>query len=113
MSSMFLVVYTSAHLIGAVSYPLPEKICEQVRDEWAKLYDDYTFACEEHAVRAKVQVSISERERLESDCQILYGGMKNCRQLPNGDVEMHTPWLPSGKREFTTIKFKDRLKDQP
>jgi len=39
--------------------------------------------------------------------------MKNCRQLPNGDVEMHTPWLPSGKREFTTIKFKDRLKDQP
>jgi|tagenome__1003787_1003787.scaffolds.fasta_scaffold20987367_8 hypothetical protein len=48
MSSMFLVVYTSAHLIGAVSYPLPEKICEQVRDEWAKLYDDYTFACEEH-----------------------------------------------------------------
>ncbi|UPJ97415.1 hypothetical protein [Bradyrhizobium sp. 172] len=58
-------------LIAAVNYPLPEKICEQVRDEWAKLYDDYTFACEEHAVRPKVQVSISERKRLASDCQTL------------------------------------------
>ncbi|MBR1332821.1 hypothetical protein [Bradyrhizobium ottawaense] len=115
MSSTFLVVYTSAHLIGAVSYPLPEKICEQVRDLSSAVYEDHTFVCERQATRPKVQANIDteHRARFESDCWTLYGGMKNCRQLPNGDVEMHTPWMPSGRRIFSTIKFKDRLKDRP
>lgn len=113
MSSMFLVVYTSAHLIGAVSYPLPVKVCEQYREETSQFYPEYTFACEEHALRPKVQASIPERERFESDCRTLYGGMKNCVQLPNGDVQTHTGFMPNGRRIFTTIKFKDRLKDRP
>lgn len=113
MSSMFLVVYTSAHLIGAVSYPLPQQVCEQYRDDKAPFYGEYTFRCEAHAVRPQVQVSIPERERFESDCQTLHGGMKNCRQLPNGDVEMHSPRNMDGSIKFTIIKFKDRLKNKP
>jgi len=54
---MFLVVYTSAHLIGAVSKPLTERQCARARDFWvaqrveetAQRPDDpqYTFACEQ------------------------------------------------------------------
>lgn len=122
---MFLVTYTAAHLIGAVSLPLTEKLCEQAREMWVstkqavidgKLDGEiagYTFECERYTVRPKVQVAIDARGVFESDCWNIHGGMKNCRQLPNGDVEMHSPRDMQGQVKFWTIKFKDRLLDQP
>ncbi|WP_156952153.1 hypothetical protein [Bradyrhizobium sp. WSM1743] len=126
MSSMFLVVYTSAHLIGAVSYPLTPTLCEQALEQWndtkqavidGKLDGEiagYTFACERHDVRPKVQAKIDAREQFESDCWNIHGGMKNCHQYPNGDVEMHGPRDPvNGSVKSWTIKFKDRLRGLP
>lgn len=117
----FLVVYTSAHLIGAVSYPLPSKKCEEAvkerisLEEWRlNQYPDeqrYTFVCEQHKSRPKVQTKIQEgdRERFESDCFNLHGGYPKCQQLPNGDANFVGGI--AGQRNCFTIKFRDRLKD--
>lgn len=121
MSSMFLVVYTSAHLIGAVSLPLTDKQCEHARDNWVEFQQsmieskldaatDYTYACERHANRPKVQAEVPNRATLESDCWNLLGGLKNCQVLPNGDIETHSPRDMQGKTKFYVIKFKDRSK---
>jgi hypothetical protein len=121
MSSMFLVVYTSAHLIGAVSLPLTAKQCEVARENWVSMQQvsmetkaehqlDFTYACERHKVRPKVQFDIPERAVFESDCWNLLGGLKNCRQLPNGDIENHSIRNMDGSMKFYVIKFKDRAK---
>jgi hypothetical protein len=117
MASVFLVVYTSANLIGAVSYPLPSKICGEVVDQridWQeqRIDDDpnsprYTFKCEEHKSRPNVQTKIDLREHFESDCWNLYGGYTKCVQLPNGDA--HFVGGSAGDRTRWTIKLRDRL----
>ncbi|QIG96582.1 hypothetical protein [Bradyrhizobium sp. 6(2017)] len=133
MSSVYLVVYTSARLIGAVSFPLGDAVCANALGRWtwggqeilekkgkAVSGEDqyggaYTFACETHRTRPKVQIQIDkeQREQFESDCENLYRSYseyKECRQLPNGDVEM-TQYDDNGdNRHSWVVKIDERWK---
>lgn len=133
MSSVFLVAYTSAHLIGAVSYPLGDQLCANALGRWTwggeeilekkgkDVYGEdqyggaYTFACETHRTRPKVQTQIDkeQREQIETDCDILYQSYfewKECRQLPNGDVEMTYFDDLGGSRHSWVVKLDERWK---
>jgi hypothetical protein len=122
MASIFLVVYTASGLIGAVSYPLPSKQCEEIVDgrinqqeERIDEYPDYpryTFKCEKHKKRPKVQTKINpgDRHYFESDCHNLMSSYTKCHQLPNGDIQMVGGRDEHGKWIMWTIKFRDRLK---
>lgn len=133
MSSMFLVVYTSAHLIGAVSYPLGDQLCANALGRWTwageeilekkgkDVYGEdqyggaYTFACETHRTRPKVQTQIDkeQREQFDSDCENLYQSYseyKECRQLPNGDVEMTQSDDNGHNRHSWVVKLDERWK---
>ncbi|WP_407114131.1 hypothetical protein [Bradyrhizobium sp. LMG 9283] len=121
MSSMFLVVYTTAHLIGAVSHPLTDQTCATAQDVWLERMSfrdnarEYVFACEVHRTRPKVQTRIDpdDRAQFESDCFNLHQGLPKCAVLPNGDISIVGMLHSNGKREITVIKFKDRLNGQP
>ncbi|SPP91994.1 hypothetical protein [Bradyrhizobium vignae] len=138
MSSVFLVVYTSAHLIGAVSYPLGDQLCANALGRWTwtgaldwdggrhdkkdkdvdgneKVDGVATLACEKHDTRPKVQTQIDQelRERFESDCENLYQSYfeyKECRQLPNGDVEMTQHDDDGNNRHSWVVKLDQRWK---
>ncbi|WP_368506930.1 hypothetical protein [Bradyrhizobium lupini] len=133
MSSVFLVVYTSAHLIGAVSYPLGDQLCANALGRWTwggqeileKKGKDvsgedqyggaYTFACETHRTRPRVQIQIGkgQREQFESDCENLYRSYseyKECRQLPNGDVETTQYDDNADNRHSWVVKIDERWK---
>lgn len=133
MSSMFLVVYTSAHMIGAVSYPLGDQLCANALGRWTWAGEEilekkgknvdgedqyggaYTFACESHRIPPKVQTQIDkqQREQFESDCENLYQSYseyKDCRQLPNGSVEMTQYDDNRDNRHSWVVKLDERWK---
>ncbi|MBR1362806.1 hypothetical protein [Bradyrhizobium ottawaense] len=121
---MFLVAYTSAHLIGAVSQPLGDQLCANALGRYGSMgsgiqektrtdpdgnelpREVYTVACEKHDRRPKVQTKIDKdtREEFESDCTNLYRDVYDCQQLPNGDVELNDD------TDHTVIKFHERWK---
>lgn len=134
---MFLVAYTSAHLIAAVSYPLGDQLCANAlgRGIWyghatwdgdphSKKGKDQdgneqngaiTLACERYDTRPKVQTQIDteQREQFESDCYNLYqsySDYKECRQLPNGDVEMTQSDDNGDNRHSWVVKLDERWK---
>lgn len=84
--SFYLVVYTAAHLIGAVSPPLDLDQCAYREDDWIERHSDrgYTFACEEHDKRPKVQIKIPTKDRRFYESYCVSNGL-GCEDLPNGD----------------------------
>ncbi|MVT68364.1 hypothetical protein GPL21_25030 [Bradyrhizobium pachyrhizi] len=86
--SFYVVVYTAAHLIGAVSTPLDLDQSAATTDHWTERNshngdDDYTFACEEHDKRPKRQtkINLTDRRFFESYC---LSNQLSCEDLPNG-----------------------------
>jgi hypothetical protein len=108
--SIFLVVYTAAGLIGAVSKSLPMDVCET--SAMVNADKPYTFKCEEHKSRPKVQTKIDpeDRRRFESDCFNFYGAVE-CKELPNGDLRIESKFRDKrGGQLINIIKLRDRTK---
>lgn len=89
--SFFVVVYTAAGLIGAVSQPLDLDRCASLTDqsiEWqGRSETKYRFECEERSKRPKVQTKIPDRWFLESYCRNVLDNVTSCADLPNGNLE--------------------------
>lgn len=111
---IFLVVYAATGGIGAVSKSLPDmEQCEAAAHGWtdrnARIGESYTFKCEQRKSRPKVQIKIDAEARklFESDC-INLGLPAQCRDLPNGDVEILTTDRDKrGQRKTIVTKAKD------
>jgi hypothetical protein len=122
--SVFLVVYTSAHLIGAVSYPLPDMDnCQKALDwhtDHRTIYHDgdggkpsrYAFKCEKHKTRPKAQIKINAVDRylFESNC-FKYGLSGKCDDMPKGYVEIPTSERDEqGSRSTRIMKSEEHIK---
>src|SRR4051794_18970221 len=84
--SFYLVVYTAAHLVGAVNVPMDLDWCASLEDDYTERHSDrgYTFACEEHDKRRKLKIKIPTKDRRYYESYCL--GRGKCVQLPNDDV---------------------------
>lgn len=86
--SFYVVVYTAAHLVGAVSAPLDLDTCAATTDHWTERNaangEHYIFACEEHDKRPKRQTKMSVEDRRFYESYCVSHGL-GCEDLPNGD----------------------------
>jgi len=89
--SFYIVVYTAANLVGAVSPAIDDlDHCAFLADFYTERHSQYTIECEEHNKPPKRQTKIpaEDRRNFESYCRSVPANTSGCSDLPNGNIAL-------------------------